>query len=954
MNNPNRAATAPSTLFWAKTDRRQPVDPSRSHPLICHSIDVGMMALALMQESVPPAARHMVAAQLGVTTDEACSLLAYWAALHDLGKATPAFQSRWPPGLARLQAAGFDFDLPALHGRTLFHATLTTSVLKQMAAVPRDAPHTAGHILAMSEGATRIVARALGGHHGLWPTSTAIDALTSDQSALGQTPPWLAARAELVRNLRSLFNPPYVHALGHNREAQAFLVMFLSGLTTVADWLGSMEQHFTFHQGPLNLPTYARKAMQTAHHVIAAEGWTAWEPATGPTDFTTLFSFAPNSLQQRVIQLAEGFTSPTLLIVETPTGSGKTEAAFMAMDALARLQGQRGFYIAMPTTATSNQMHTRANAYLERRYTGRQHPARLLHAQAQWIGPESDRRLNADDGLLPEEKSSDARALSDRSWFLPAKRGLLEPLAVGTVDQALLSVLQAKHFFVRLWGLAHKTVIFDEVHAYDTYMSTLFERLLAWLHILGTSVILLSATLPAATRRKLIAAYAGAVDTQLDLPAFSYPGISIAHAGATKFEPISWADQRTLRLGLISPEPAALCDLLAQRLVGGGCAAVICNTVGRAQEVYRTLKASGRFAHEELVLFHARFPLGWRNEIERAVLHQFGKPATPEVGKHVEDQHTAPEQESGGPPFNTIRPRTVLIATQVVEQSLDLDFDLLISDLAPIDLLIQRAGRLHRHRARARPAALCEPWLYVAVELDTSGEPLQQSDKFYHWMIMLATWYTLRRSGIEEAGGGLWHLPDDTVTLIESVYDGQPADHFNPAEIGRLNAASAHFNNEQRQAVAEAKKRLVKHPQKEDVMQLSGIERSAEDATVHKDLQALTRLGDPNVQLVCLHQTARGLATRPDETGALVDLSAIPAPELTRSLVLASVAVSSRDVFTYFFSIKPPTGWANHSLLQHYRAVVFNQDGDADIPAAPFTLHLDREFGLQIRRGGNS
>ena len=220
-----------------------------------------------------------------------------------------------------------------------------------------------------------------------------------------------------------------------------------------------------------------------------------------------------------------------------------------------------------------------------------------------------------------------------------------------------------------------------------------FQRLLTWLRAVGTSVVLLSATLPAQTRRELVQAYAG---DGVDVPDAIYPAITWAANGQVGSVPLPLSESRVVALEWISRDPAAIVTQLRDALREGGCAAVICNTVGRSQEVYRAVRDAGLVAPGDLILFHARTPFAWRDQIEKDVLSRFGK---------------------GGE-----RPqKAIVVATQVIEQSLDLDFDVMISDLAPVDLLLQRAGRLHRHPRPPRPAPVAAPRLLVAVD---EGEDL--------------------------------------------------------------------------------------------------------------------------------------------------------------------------------------------------------------------------------------
>jgi len=148
------------------------------------------------------------------------------------------------------------------------------------------------------------------------------------------------------------------------------------------------------------------------------------------------------------------------------------------------------------------------------------------------------------------------------------------------------------------------------------------------------------------------------------------------------------ARARTVALGWL--KDSDLAEMLRQSLANGGCAAVIRNTVGLAQETYLRLRDALNHNGITVELFHARFPFGRRMDIETAVLRRFGKESGP-----VE------------------RDMRVLVATQVVEQSLDLDFDVMISDVAPVDLVLQRAGRLHRHARGLRPEGVTEPLVWL-------------------------------------------------------------------------------------------------------------------------------------------------------------------------------------------------------------------------------------------------
>jgi CRISPR-associated endonuclease/helicase Cas3 len=617
-------------------------------------------------------------------------------------------------------------------------------------------------------------------------------------------------------------------------------------------------------------------------------------------------------MQAKAVTLAHEVDEPALIIIEAPTGVGKTEAALYMADTWAVTLHQRGMYVAMPTMATSNQMHNRVSQVLQDRYPGVSLSPLLIHSQARWMQEGLPSEINIGD----EEEDEAVEAMS---WFLPRKRSLLAPFGVGTVDQAFMSVLQTKHFFVRLLGLSHKTLIFDEVHAYDTYMSTLFQRLLGWLRAVGTSVIILSATLPDKTRRELIAAYAG---EDIVPPDVAYPAITWAVEGQTESIPAAAPERRTIHLGWLSRSPEAVAVHLDAALTEGGCAAVICNTVRRAQEVYQALQASEAWSEEEITLFHARFPFGWRQKIEADVLSRFGKRATRENGQRPE--------------------RAVVVATQVIEQSLDLDFDVMISDLAPVDLLIQRAGRLHRHNRPDRPQPLAHPHLWITRPDETNGMPDFAADAFVYET------YVLLRSYAEMQSRERWILPDDTTASIEAVYGDEEPDA--PQLAAALIEARQAMARHEREDVDDARQRLIAEPGDRSLMKQTNAALSEDAPEIHRALQAMTRKGAPSIAVVCLHRLGDTLNTQPDGQGMPVDLTQTPTDDLTQALVRATLSLSHRGIFWHLLENVPaPSGWRDHALLQHYRAVVF-EDGICPLEGSSYTLYLTPSLGLTVQK----
>jgi CRISPR-associated endonuclease/helicase Cas3 len=880
--------------LWAKTNR----DNTKTHPLICHMIDVAQVTLIFWNEVLTESVRNQLANILGLNEKGAGQLIAFWAGLHDLGKASPCFQRKYKPAQNSLSKAGLPF--PKLFSRQACpHGTISTQVLFSLLAKENN----------LSARTAKQIARTLGGHHGTWPPPREVQRLKATQ--MGDET-WDQVRKDLFIVLHDFFSPPQIEYLnGSQVEINAFLTL-LSGLVSTADWIGSIEKYFPYREAPIDPVEYAQQASEQAYQALNTLGWIGWQPPQQTVSFQDLFPFPPYQMQEAVIDLAEQLDHPSLVIIEAPTGTGKTEAALYLADHWAHVCQQRGLYVAMPTMATSNQMFGRVKEVLENRYQDSLVNLHLIHSQARWSEDMKEIQLKTFD----EREGGTVAAMG---WFLPRKRSLLATFGVGTVDQTFLSVLQTRHFFVRLLGLSHKTVIFDEVHAYDTYMSTLFQRLLGWLRSIGTSVVILSATLTNQSRQELLKSYAGV--EQEDMPDISYPAITWAMEGQIGVVPLEASQSRKVALQSIERDPEDIVDYLENALQAGGCAAVICNTVGRAQRLYRAFRDEGLVADQNLILFHARFPSVWRDQIERKVLSRFGK-----------NGDNRPE-------------KAIVIATQVIEQSLDLDFDVMISDLAPIDLLIQRAGRLHRHQRDNRPASLSSPCLLVAgPSIDEESLDFGPDTYIYERYVLVRTYLALQDR--DEM-----MLPEDTEMLIEAVY-GEAQDSIvepSPALGEALKKARSQMYKHRDEDADEAQKRLIPPPEAEDLLKKRNPLLEEDSPELHEALRALTRLGPPRISVVCLHQTEAGLTLEPDGSGPVINPNQEPSPELTEQLAQYALSISHWAVVQHLLGQPVPKGWQKHALLNDYRLVTFT-DGICSLPAIPYNLRLSRQFGLEIEK----
>ncbi len=885
--------------LWAKTDPAN----GTYHPLLFHLIDTAECALALWKHAFTPGIRRSLAQSLNLTEAETRRLFAFLAALHDLGKASPAYQCKYPPdddALQHLETLGFHFPAQICQ-RPAPHGLISAWALRALFT----------EVLGWKKYDARRLAHAVGGHHGTWPATLEVQNLDGKYRSHPGDGLWKTTRREIFTILQEIYQPPSKVVLPDAPEQSALLAI-LSGLVTTADWLGSLDEYFEYEDRPLSAQKYRPIAARQAARALKATGWAdTWLPTGEVPPFAEVFPFSPNEMQTAVIQAALDAEQPTLLILEAPTGQGKTEAALYLADAWLQQRGGRGLYIAMPTQATSNQMFERTLNFLNKRYPGERINVHLTHGQARWHEAMENLRLSAvgddaEDGLRAE------------AWFLPRKRTLLAPFGVGTVDQALMGVLQTRHAFLRLFGLAHKVVIFDEVHAYDTYMEEIFLRLLAWLRAVGTSVIVLSATLPENTRRQMAQAFGGSLPGQTA----PYPRLTLVSSEDAQIHPLPVPPQRAIALEWLDRQPESIAAALHARLQNGGCAAVICNTVRRAQEIYQALAADAALADTDLTLFHARMPHAWRKEVEDEVLTKFGKP-----------------DETSSRPH-----KAVVVATQVIEQSLDLDFDLMISDLAPIDLLIQRAGRLHRHPRGARPPGLEQPRLLIAQPDGEITSPSFGSDAFvYERYILWQTWRTLQ-------GRASLRLPGETDALIQAVYGDLDPENIPVPLRAALQQAYANMQKHFHDDGAKARNTLLPAPTDESLVTRPGRDlRDDEDPKLHPQIRARTRLIAPGVKILCLHRQPDGsLTLEPDGSGRRISLDRQPYGKEVEDILHYSLTIHDARLVRRLADAPAP--WKKTAALRYLYPLVFEDGVCHDFQEDGLLLHLDRTLGFRIEK----
>lgn len=870
-------------FIWAKTGGAR--EDARYHPLILHMLDVAASADAILARE-PDSTRHRITDIFGLGWEETRPWLLLIIACHDLGKASPGFQCKWPELLPRL-----NLKVPRSPNTEVNHAFISQISLS---ALLRD--HE------VPEEFAELLADAVGCHHGVRAASHTIDRLGGDRRAMGDGS-WELFRRCLVESLVSLFQPI---TIPRKQALSGPDFMLLSGLTSFSDWIGSNTDWFSFgNPGDCDdLPGWFQKVRIRADQALNAIGWMPRLPlASEEKTFEQIFHFPPRPLQKAMTEALHLLKRPSVLLVEAPMGEGKTEAAFYGHLELQRKFGHRGLYVALPTKATGNAMFNRTLKFLRSQGDQRQLDLQLLHGAILLNETFQNLRLT---GIHDEMTGGEVRA---GEWFTNRKRALLSEYGVGTVDQALLPILPVKHHFVRLWGLANRVVVFDEIHAYDAYTGTLLIHLLRWLLALDSSVVLLSATLSPSIRRKL----AEIVGEEMPAREIPYPRLTLFSPGQVKQVPFE-ADpkrKRYVHLQALPPDLPRLHESLLRLLAEGGMGLALLNTVQRAQDLYclfppgETLLREGEqvgkrlFDGTEVYLFHARYPAERRQQREEQILEVFGE--------------------------NGCRARRrILIATQVAEQSLDLDFDLMVTDLAPIDLILQRAGRLWRHERGKR--AMSEPLLLVAGlegnEPPDFGSPLWWG-AVYREDVLLRTWSLLRDLP------GL-RLPDEIDTLVARVYEEEVELPDSLQE--RLNEAIIEGDGDDWAKKGRADQAIIGFPDDASWNDTGRFIKADDDEPgLHPTLIAQTRLGEPSVVAVPLF------------AGDDFDPTIVPDFSQTKEWSLRAISLSKKGVVKRLQALGIPEGWKQSPLLRTCFPLELDAGGTWKLDKR---VRLDDELGL--------
>ena len=861
-------------LYIAKSE----VTNSYWLPLWIHHIDTYNVMQYLMNEFVSDSITHSCALDRTFLKKTALFL----SLVHDIGKATVGFQYKIAFNVPqRAQFLKHYLDIPNRMDMTEIQNT----------------PHAySGESILIYNGCPESIAAVVGSHHGV-PAELAEDLTCNRKDIVGYRV-YFGDTDKNRSNLEESWNFMIQNALfksgfdsirelpNINTQAQ----MLLSGLLITADWIASNTDLF-----PLisidddgDEIDFERRTLNALDNLKFTKQWNAERNTYSDKDFEETFGFLPRAVQKCMIEIAQTVDDPGLFILEAPMGCGKTEAALSCAELIASKCKKNGLFFGMPTQATANGIFPRVVNWAEKQSEEFYHCVQLQHGNAALN--ETFQKIQRG---IPEEESDSGVIV--HSWFCDSKKSCLADFVVATVDQLLMLALKRRHVMLLHLGLSEKVIIIDEVHAYDAYMNQYLERTLQWLGAYHTPVILLSATLPSKRRMSLVRAYLNQkTSNEVFEKNISYPLLTWTDGGKIMQKALpSNADKKTIRISKCNNKD--LIEIVRSAVSFGGCVGIIMNTVSHAQSAAKLIQNE---ITDNILLYHAQYIMPDRAAKEEILLERIGSDSKPEK-----------------------RQGFVVIGTQVLEQSLDIDFDILIIDICPVDFLLQRIGRLQRH-LRKRPNGFSQPVCYVLTDEyddDNSG-----SKSIY------GTW--LLKETLEHIPD-IVTLPDDISPLVQKVYDS-----FDDSDEYK------NYKNKKDISVRKAGSFLLKKPTCRNIHGL--LERTVNDSQA----EASVRDGTASIEVLVMKLYSDGTIGFIDDSKLSDKLTDEECKHIaSQRLRLPSIFSSKWCIDKTLAELEKKckqyiSDWQKHYLLKDKLVLFFDENNESEL--AGYRLRYDFIYGL--------
>lgn len=890
-------------------------------PLTIHSNDTSGVAEYLLNEWLPTGAREAIRDEM--SDEQLTRVIRFIALAHDFGKISYQFQSRIAAQCTELKNNLWDVGLDVTRGPLKLAGNDTIH-------------HSAyGEVLLLEQRCPISIAAIIGAHHGqTWERGFILDEdiEAGDYSGAefsrimsgetSQERSWKQVQDEFAQ---WIMDKTGIRAMSELPQVSTSSAVLLTGLLIMADWIASNVHYFPLLQ--LECISVEDEEARIRNGMKKLNLPLPWRPSfrCDPKQLgRERFGFELNEIQSEMAEIATVNSQPGIMILEAPMGIGKTEAALLTAEIFGK-DNKSGIFFGLPTQATANGIFNRVTEWGKSQSEHTQNSIRLAHGMA---------NLNAQyRELMKPHATNDADdedtqqfGLIAHEWFNGTKQALLASFVVGTVDQVLMAALKQKHVMLRHLGLGGKTIIVDECHAYDTYMNQYLEGALQWMGKYKIPVIMLSATLPQERRSALIDAYAGIRRTDNHdeewRKSVGYPLLTWTEGKKVLQKTLPCNVPRKnvqITKSVIDDGPEEqireTITILREKLNHGGCAAVVLNTVKRAQLFYEAIHES--MPEYKVLLLHSRYVMADRLEHEETLLKLAGKSSE----KKDRDQ-------------------LIIIGTQVIEQSLDFDVDYMISDLCPIDLLLQRIGRLHRHAKHdiIRPKQLKQPSCHVLC----AGKDIEEGAKeVYGEFLLLRTKSFLPDKVM---------IPDDISVLVQKVYD-RDTDIVDADEqyIEAKGKETIKINDMRKNA--KVFRILPPNQLKPDIGKLlSGSVQNDEDHA-----RAQVRNGDMSVSVLAVVEDSSGnISFLPwrNDSDVLLHPEQCPDEGVCRKLLGQRVSLPGSFVKRYDDEIKSntemPEGWKASTWLRRERLLRLDENLQSIIGNDRLTYSYER--GLYIDR----
>lgn len=932
-----------ASSLWAKTDRSDDQSTDWLN-LPQHMTDSAQVGVYLWDHYLSPNHRRFIQEQLRLDAENCARLAAFLCGAHDVGKATFSFASqindspRYGFLPDKIRAAGLPLFSSLPSDEWSPHSTASYIILTRFFE-EKYGPRNGQKLSHLGQ--------ILGAHHGLPANTEYRSKAAHEVTTMPQI--WGDVHQELLTKILSITQAESAieQLLRQRTKLKDNTKMLLTGLVIMADWIASNADYFPLgHYEPADQRPRFEKAVAKLRLPLS------WSPENfagkTPTQiYAAKFLWdqvsSPRPVQTAVLDALNTDNPPSMLIIEAPMGEGKTEAALVAAEKLAHLNGCNGIFFGAPTMATTDALFARIKRWAEQSqgtpvvsmYLG--HSKNQLNPAYTSMGRYA--RFNLDDESQSSKRQEHSQVIAHQ-WFRGRKQGILSSLVVATVDQVLMMALQSKHLMLRHLGLAGKVVVIDEAHSYDLYMSNYMEAALRWLGSYGTPVVLLSATLPHNAKARLAAAYQSGLKGRMQkaeaVPSAgtAYPVITAVSTGDIEVHQVAASARSTTYEVMPMDDGDAELRLMMEHVEReGGCLLVICNTVDRAQAAYDLAQ---QVVGDDAYLLHSRFTAVERVERESHLVRELGPDSSLGRGRPA---------------------RRIVVATQVVEQSLDLDFDCMVTDIAPIDLVLQRLGRLHRHHrpVEDRPLWARQARVYVR---GMQGLPLENSspvfssgvDAVYQSSLLLPTCAELELYRTE---GRAITVPQDIPVLVAAVYS-------NPSVLPawQTDFANALVKLEEAQEQARGKSKSFRAELSRSVREFSEVWAAQSQDLSDEQGAAQVRDTEPTIEVVLVQKVGDGYYAPLPWLIRDFEQPALPVgftPDADTAYLLAQSTVRlpyqlSRPwrVDQVLDQLEQTTdlAWQKSHLLKGLLQVTLDENFETEI--AGFRLKYSQELGLEL------